>query len=410
MEEMKRMTFKDYMATAKAAFRVPLECSPRLVWKFMYNFGWKSMRNMSRFEKRQARGEPFFPAFVMISVTESCNLSCSGCWVSPDGRKSLTPARLEGIIDSCRRKGSFFFGILGGEPLMYKGLLDVMERHGDCYFQLFTNGILLTGEVAMRLKKMGNVTPLISIEGLKEESDVRRGKKDVFERTLAGVRACRKAGLIFGVAASICKSNYSDLVSREYIDRIAKEGAHYLWYYLYRPVGTEPNVGNALEKEQILEFRRFIVEQRKNAPLFIIETYWDDKGNALCPGATGMSHHIAPSGAVEFCPPLQLSTDSVSGDGSDLAGIFEKSTFLTGLRKMTAGSSRGCILLEDPEKLVAFLEKHNAADSTSRQTVLEEYKTMCPVAGHHTIEKIPEVNVFYRMVKKKYFFGFGAYG
>jgi MoaA/NifB/PqqE/SkfB family radical SAM enzyme len=377
----------------------------------MYNFGWQSMRNISRFEKRQAKGQPFFPAFVMISVTESCNLACSGCWVSGGGKKMLTVRQLDGIIADCKRKGSYFFGILGGEPLLYKGLPDMMEKHPDCYFQLFTNGILLTEEVTMRLKKMGNVTPLISIEGLKEESDARRGRNGVYEKTLAGVRACRKAGLIFGAAASICKSNYNDLVSREYVEMIAKEGAHYLWYYLYRPVGADPNVANALDKEEVLSFRRFIVEQRKNAPLFIIETYWDDKGNALCPGATGMSHHISPSGALEFCPPVQMAKDFINEDGSNLAELFENSGFLADFRKMTATRSRGCILLEDPQKLAAFLEKQGAVDTTSRKTVLEEYKKMTPVAGHNQQgENIPEANSIYKLVKKKYFFGFGAYG
>ncbi|MDR0895574.1 MAG: radical SAM protein [Prevotellaceae bacterium] len=405
------MKVSDYIATARAALRVPRECAPRLIWKFVYTFGWKSMRNLSRFERRQAKGEPFFPAFLMISVTEQCNLACSGCWVSGGGRKQLTVEQLDGIIDSARQKGSYFFGILGGEPLLHKGLLDVMERHADCYFQLFTNGILLTDHVAMRLRRMGNVTPLISIEGLEQESDARRGGKEVFRRTLEGVHACRRAKLIFGVAASICRSNYDELVSRDYIERIAREGAHYLWYYLYRPVGDNPHPEKALSHEQVLAFRRFVVEQRKNAPLFIIETYWDDQGNALCPGATGMSHHIAPSGALEFCPPIQLAAECIDATGSDTASLFERSAFLAALRRLTAESSRGCILLEDPQKLAAFLETQQAADTTSRQHALDEYRRMTPLAGHNCPgEEIPEQNIFYRWVKKRYFFGFGAYG
>ena len=369
------------------------------------------MRNINRFEKRIAKGQPFFPAFLMISVTESCNLSCSGCWISAGGKKSLSLAQLDGIINQSKKNGSYFFGILGGEPLMYKGLIEIVEKHKDCYFQIFTNGILLTDELAMQFKKAGNITPLISIEGLKEESDARRGKENVFDRTFAGVRACRKAKLIFGVAASICKSNYNDLVSREYIELAAKEGAHYLWYYIYRPVGANPNPENALGKDEVRDFRRFIVEQRKNAPLFIIETYWDDKGKALCPAATGMSHHISPSGAIEFCPPLQMAKEFINKDASNLTEAFAESQFLADLRKMTAENSRGCILLEDPQKMIRFLELHNAVDTTSRQTVMEEYRKMTQLAGHNMEgEEIPEQNVFYRLLKKRYFFGFGAYG
>lgn len=405
------MKVQDYIATIRTSLRVFTECPPRLVWKFMYNFGWRNLRNMHRFEKRQATGAPFFPAFVMISVTESCNLACSGCWVSAGGRKKLSISQLDGIITQSKQRGSYFFGLLGGEPLLYKGLLELMERHSDCYFQLFTNATLLTEEIALRLKKMGNVTPLISIEGLKEESDQRRGKDDVFERTLRGVRACRKARLIFGVAASIGQSNFDDLVSRAHIDRMAKEGALYLWYYIYRPVGSLPQPENALTREQIRRFRQFIVEQRKDAPLFIIDTYWDDKGQALCPAATGMSHHIAPSGAVEFCPPLQMAKDFLNDDASNLAEVFEKSDFLAALRKMTAGTSRGCILLEQPQRMRHFLEQQEAIDTTSRGTVAEEYAKMDALAGHDMKgEEIPEQNVFYKLLKKRYFFGFGAYG
>ncbi len=192
---------------------------------------------------------------------------------------------------------------------------------------------------------------------------------------------------------------------------MAREGTLYLWYYIYRPVGAVPNVENALTKEQIRDFRRFIVEQRRDAPLFIIDTYWDDKGKALCPAATGMSHHISPSGAVEFCPPLQMARDFINGDASNLVELFRDSMFLADLRKMTAETSRGCILLEDPGKMWRFLEQQGAIDTTTRGTVREEYQKMNPVPGHDMEgEEIPEQNVFYRLLKKKYFFGFGAYG
>jgi MoaA/NifB/PqqE/SkfB family radical SAM enzyme len=405
------MTGRAFQSTARAILRIPKECAPRIIWKFIRNFGLRNLVNIHRFEKRQRLGKPFFPAFVMISVTESCNLSCSGCWVSPGGKKSLSPRQLDGIIESCKKKGSFFFGILGGEPLMYKGLLEIMAKHADCYFQLFTNGILLTESVAMELKRLGNVTPMISIEGLEEESDWRRGKNRVFERTLAGVRACRKARLIIGAAASICKSNYAGLVSRSYIDLLAREGVHYLWYYIYRPVGESPNAGNALDKEQIRALRQFMVEQRKDAPLQLIDTYWDDRGNAMCPGATGMSHHISPTGALEFCPPLQMAKDFINEDASNLGELFEQSEFLAGLRKLTAQNSRGCILLENPGLMTRFLEEQEAIDTTTRGTVLEEYRKMTPLAGHDMPgEEIPEQNVLYKLLKKKYFFGFGAYG
>ena len=405
------MTTKEITTLCKNVWRIARNSTPKALWKILYNFCWRNYRNMAAFERRQAKEEPFFPAFVMISVTETCNLRCSGCWVSPNGRKQLSTEQLNGIIEQSKAQGSYFFGILGGEPLMYKGLWEVLERHSDCYFQLFTNATLITDDIAERMRRLGNVTPLISIEGLKKESDARRGRDNVYERTLAGLRACRKAKLIFGVAASIGRSNYDELVSRKHIEDMAREGAAYLWYYIYRPVGKNPITENALSKEQIRSFRIFLNEQRVDAPLFIIDTYWDDRGRAMCPAATGMSHHISPAGAVEFCPPLQMAKEFINADASNLTDIFHNSEFLASLRKMTAETSRGCILLENPQKMLQFLQEWNAIDSTSRGTVAEEYAAMRVVAGHDMQgEEIEEKSMIYRMLKKRYFFGFGAYG
>ena len=131
---------KEYTSLVKLCWRVFRQTPIRLLWKFCWNFCLPNLWNMHHFEKRQKRGEPFFPAFNMISVTETCNLACSGCWVSQGGRKSLTIEQIDGIIRESKRHGSKFFGILGGEPLMYKGLLSIFQKHSDCYFQLFTNG------------------------------------------------------------------------------------------------------------------------------------------------------------------------------------------------------------------------------------------------------------------------------
>lgn len=405
------MKNKDWTSLGKVACRVVRQTPARLLWKFAWNFGWRNLWNMHAFEKRQKRGEEFYPAFNMISVTETCNLACSGCWVTAGGKKRLSVKQIDGIINDSKRHGSYFFGILGGEPLMYDGLMDIFKKHKDCYFQLFTNATMLTDEVAMQLREAGNVTPLISIEGLEEESDRRRQRSEVYKRTLRGVRACRKAGLIFGVAASICKSNYKELVSREHIERVAKEGAAYLWYYIYRPVGADAHPENALTKEQIRGLREFLIEERRDAPVVLVDVYWDEKGKAMCPGATGMSHHVSPSGALEFCPVIQMATDFLNEDASNMTELYKKSDYLKSMREDVANATRGCILMDDPQLMMKLLEKHPVKETTSRQTAMEEYKVMQSVAGHDMGEEaLPEKSAPYRWLKKNYFFGFGAYG
>ena len=97
---------------------------------------------------------------------------------------------------------------------MHPNLLEQQEAHPDCYFQIFTNGQLITPAIAKELRRLGNATLLISIEGSEVVSDQRRGGRDVLNKTLAGLRNCVDQKLIVGVATSVCQTNYA-LVSED---------------------------------------------------------------------------------------------------------------------------------------------------------------------------------------------------
>ncbi|MEI7733439.1 MAG: radical SAM protein [Verrucomicrobiota bacterium] len=395
---------------AQLAYRMLKEPAPRLLAKCAWNLGWKGMRAMSAFESRLKRGE-FFPAFVFLSVTSRCNLQCQGCWISVNkpGR-TLDVATLDRVIVECKRQGSSFFGLLGGEPLMHPGLFELLERHRDCYFQLFTNGTLLTDEVAGKLRQLGNVTPLISIEGSETVSDERRGGKAVYRRSMEGLEACRRHRLITGVATSVCRSNFADLASEKFVHELIGRGVHYVWYYIYRPVGVNPTPELVLSEEQVLQLRQFMVDIRCREPIVVVDAYWDHEGRALCPAVTGISHHIGPGGDIEPCPVIQFSRENV-GDGSDLVNKLAHSEFLAKFRTFAAQTTRGCIIMDHPAQLKQFLVEQQAADTTGRGSGLAELAAMQPQTCHHVAgREIPEKHWMYRFAKKRYFFGFGAYG
>src|SRR5687767_15377040 len=168
----------------------------RCVRKFAWNFGVKGILSVERFKHRIKRGE-YFPPFLYLSILNSCNLRCQGCWVDVEAeRTEIDLETLNRTINDAKAHGNAFFGILGGEPFMHPELLDLLAAHPDCYFQIFTNGQFITDKVATRLREIGNATPLVSIEGREITSDVRRGNKDVFNRTLRGLDNCLKAGLL----------------------------------------------------------------------------------------------------------------------------------------------------------------------------------------------------------------------
>ena len=395
-----------YLRMAK---RVLLETDKRLLWKFAYNFGWRGMRSVQRFKKGLKKGE-YFPPFLYISVLNSCNLRCQGCWVDVAAKQEKIEAeQLHRLIREASEAGNSFFGILGGEPFMYKGLLDILAEHQDCYFQIFTNGQFITDEVAKKMRAMGNVTPLISIEGTELVSDERRGKADVYSKSMQGILNCVENKLLTGVATSLCQNNINDLLQERWLDKLIDLGVMYAWYHTYRPVGPEPSEELCLTPEQQIKVRKFVVNMRCEKPLALIDAYYMDDGQALCPAATGISHHISPWGAIEPCPIIQFAKENINDD-RHIRDVFVQSEYLSDFRKMSSETTRGCIMLERPDKVKEFVEKHNAPDGTARKTALAELEAMQnrPSQWNRT-EQIPEKNWIYKFAKKHFFSDFGAY-
>lgn len=391
------------------ARRVLTETDPKVIGKFVYNFGFKGIRSVEKHKQRLKRGE-YFPPFLFISVISGCQLRCQGCWVdvaAPSKRLSLDD--LSRIVLDAQRHGNSYFGILGGEPLLHPELLDFFAAHPDCYFQVFTNGQLITDAMAARLRKLGNVTPLISIEGSEIVSDERRGRLNVLSKTLAGLEACRRHKLLIGVATSVCQTNIDTLVSEAWLRRLVEMGVHYAWFHTYRVVGPQASPELALRPDQVVAVRRFIVQMRSRVPLAIVDAYWDDKGEALCPMATGVSHHISPYGDVEPCPIIQFARETIH-DRESLFETMTQSAFLQDFRKTAAGATRGCVVLERPDLVRDLVQRHGARDTTQRQTAMAEIEALeSRSSQHHPGQEVPEDNWAYRFAKKHWFFGFGAY-
>nr|NQU89910.1 radical SAM protein [Bacteroidota bacterium] len=366
------------------------------------------MAGFKRFQKRKMIGE-LFPAFQFISVTNDCNLRCQGCWVSKGEQAgSLNIDQIHAVINESKKHGSYFFGILGGEPLMYPSLLEIFRKHPDCYFQLFTNGTLLHDRIASDLRKIGNVTPLISLEGDEEVADIRRGANHVYKRTLSAIETATKHKLITGVAVSVCKSNLKMAVSDDFVQMLAKKGILYLWYYIYRPIGENPSNHLALEVAEIEKLRIFMVEGRRKFPVVLIDSYWDADGNPFCPAAEGLSHHINSDGYIEPCPVIQFASENIK-DGN-LKNVYEQSDFLRDFRKRVNNKTNGCVLMEDPAWVANFAQKHHAVNSSNRAGMPEALHTAASFPSHSSCLRIPEKHFAYRFAKKRAFFGLGAYG
>jgi len=395
-----------YLRMAK---RVLLETDKRLLWKFLRNMGVGGTLSVLKFKRRLKRGE-YFPPFLYVSVINSCNLRCQGCWVDVAAKQQrIDLSAMKKLIAEARQMGNVFFGIVGGEPFMHPELLEIFEQHPDCYFQVFTNGHFITDDVAKKLRQYGNVTPLISVEGNEIISDQRRGRGGVLSKTMEGLQNCLNNKVFTGVCTSVCKNNIDDTLQEKWLDRLIEMGVLYTWFHVYRPMGPDACEDLCLSPDEQLRIRRFVVEMRAKKPIAIIDAYYDGEGQALCPAATGISHHINPWGDIEPCPIIQFATDSIHDESKSLQEKFA-SPFLSGFRQMAAETTRGCIVLERPDLLEELVVLHNAKDVTARKTALDELRRMTVrTSQFNPGTEVPEKSFAYRLVKRFLFNDFGAY-
>src|SRR6516162_315375 len=93
------------------AKRLLWETDKRLLWKLAWNMGVKGVLSVEKFKRRLRRGE-VFPPFLYVSVINSCNLRCQGCWVDVSAKQqTISLEAMNKLIGEAKEMGNVFFGI-----------------------------------------------------------------------------------------------------------------------------------------------------------------------------------------------------------------------------------------------------------------------------------------------------------
>jgi MoaA/NifB/PqqE/SkfB family radical SAM enzyme len=134
------------------------------------------------------------PREIFITLTANCNLRCIGCNY---GRDFMPGAQLPlkvvlDLLDDCRTYGISSIRLYGGEPLLYKDLVRVVEHSINLGLHpwMTTNGILLKEKIddlyAAGLRRVG-----IGFYGTGEEYNTYVQRPDQYARMERGVAYAR---------------------------------------------------------------------------------------------------------------------------------------------------------------------------------------------------------------------------
>lgn len=100
-----------------------------------------------------------------------------------------------------RRKelGVYLYMYTGGEPLVRKMILSVCAKKHDCEFHAFTNGTLVDDAFCEEMRRVGNLSLSISLEGFENANDGRRGD-GCFNGLCSAMDRLKAHGLVFGTS------------------------------------------------------------------------------------------------------------------------------------------------------------------------------------------------------------------
>jgi len=249
------------------------------------------------------------PDFLVLSPGKACNLRCEACYANAGpAREKLDWATFERIVQEAHELwGTRFFVLSGGEPLAYKddgkGVLELAERHPDCFFTMYTNGTLISDAVARRMGELGNLSPGLSVEGMRERTDARRGA-GVFDAVLAAASRLRREKVMFGLSLTATRENCEEIVSPELVELFfEKLGASYAWIFHYMPIGRAYSLALMMTPAQRFQLWQRVWQLVRDERRFIAD-FWNSgtaTNGCVAAGRPGGYLYINWNGAVSPC-------------------------------------------------------------------------------------------------------------
>jgi MoaA/NifB/PqqE/SkfB family radical SAM enzyme len=320
------------------------------------------------------------PVVLLISPTMRCNLRCEGCYAAGYSfADEMSPALLQSIIDQANEIGIYFFTILGGEPFLRRDILEVGAANPDSFFQVFTNGTLLTDSSIERLAEIGNVAPVFSIEGDRHATDVRRGV-GVFDQAMETMDRLGKAGLALGYSATVTRRNFRYLMSPGFFDALIAKGCIMGWNFLYMPVGRDPDMDLMLTPAERNDFRETILALRKSKPLAALDFWGDSVFVGGCIAGKWYAH-VNSEGWVEPCIFTHFATHNLNECTLEEALTSDYFREIQKRQPFNENLLMPCMLIDNPHesreimKLTGARPTHPGAESILDQLApaIDEY-------------------------------------
>ena len=284
--------------------RILNEVDPHVIKMSALDYGFEAaFCGKKEINEMRVKHQCNIPWLILMDPTSACNLHCTGCWAAEYGnRLNLSFEDMDRIVTQGKELGIYLYFFTGGEHLVRKDdIIRLCEKHDDCGFHAFTNGTLIDEKFCQDMKRVGNFSVAISLEGFNEVNDLRRGK-GVFDKVMHAMDLMKQYGLIFGTSICYTSKNYKVVTSDEFLDMIIEKGARFSWYFHYMPVGNEAScelLPDPDQREYMYHRIREIRAMKGGKPIFAFDFQNDGEYVGGCIAGGRNYCHINPNGDVE---------------------------------------------------------------------------------------------------------------
>ncbi len=334
--------------------------------------GFQPVGLRARLRKGQ-KLETIVPWAVVIDVTTRCNMRppCKGCYAAMFPKIDDPPIEEIGrVINEAAELGTSVIVFSGGEPLLRESdLVEVIKRHPQLSFAIFTNGTLITEETPHRFLESGApVIFFVSLEGLKETTDKRRNP-GIFEKVTSSMDVLKQAKFPFGFSVTVTQENFSEVMSERFIEFLRKQGCFTGVYFAYKPVGLNPQDSLRLTNYQKRKMGEGIERFRQNGMLIFSPEDFLVKEKRGCIAGEG---YVSVTASGEFQPCVFIHAADLGlklfGEGRKTFSEVLTSSPLIKACQSAQSVSRCCLIEERPDVLCQILEETKAI-STEQKAV-----------------------------------------
>ncbi len=191
----------------------------------------------SRFINEHLLAKTEGPSHAQICLTNACPQNCRYCYNKNRSGELLNKDEIKRLIQELKEMGVVWLGFTGGEPLLNKDIVEIVESVGDdCAIKLFTTGVNLTENLAAELKRAGLLYVTVSLDHWNEEEHDRiRGYAGAFRTALRAIEIFKNNGIHTSVSSVLSREMVKENKVSELLEFLISLGIHEAWLSETKP-------------------------------------------------------------------------------------------------------------------------------------------------------------------------------